>query len=96
MTIVTRSDFDKLKKIQNEINQAYAVTVRHAEKEDAWRALFNFVFTQERSGVVCNIVPEFDWYDPDTTYQEDVCAFIRAYNHLIEEIETYCLIIESE
>lgn len=33
-------------------------------------------------GGLCNdlkqIYPDFDWYDPDSSYEEDVCAFYNA------------------
>lgn len=28
---------------------------------------------------VCRLLPGFDWYDPDTSYQEDVDAFMYAF-----------------
>lgn len=44
-----------------------------------WEELYDKVFSKEISRQIFNNFPDFDYWDPDTTYQEDVCAFITAF-----------------
>lgn len=44
-----------------------------------WEELYDEVFSKEISRHIFNDFPDFDYRDPDTTYQEDVCAFITAF-----------------
>lgn len=46
---------------------------------EVWEELYDKVFSEEISRQVFNDFPDFHYYDPDTTYQEDVCAFIDAF-----------------
>lgn len=87
MLILKREEYDRLLHIHSVIRRAFYITLSNVENEDAWRALFKFVFREDVAGKIFDIVPDFDWDDPDTTYQEDVCAFINAFNKLIDEIE---------
>ncbi len=44
-----------------------------------WEELYDKVFSKEISRQIFNDFPDFNYSDPDTTYQEDVCAFITAF-----------------
>lgn len=44
----------------------------------SWEAKFDIIFSPELSQQFCKLAPSFDWYDPDTTYEEDVMAFFDA------------------
>lgn len=46
---------------------------------EVWEELYDKVFSKEISRQIFNDFPGFDYLDPDTTYQEDVCAFITAF-----------------
>ena len=47
---------------------------------DAWKELYNFVFSEEISKKIHERFPDFHYADPDTTYQEDVITFINAFS----------------
>lgn len=47
--------------------------------EGSWEVLYDKVFSEEIAGEIRKEFPDFGWYDPDTTYQEDVCAYINAF-----------------
>lgn len=49
------------------------------EGESAWENLYDKVFSEEISRRIFEEFPDFHYYDPDTTYQEDACAFIDAF-----------------
>ncbi len=49
------------------------------EGENVWENLYDKVFSEEISRQIFEEFPDFHYYDPDTTYQEDVCAFIDAF-----------------
>lgn len=49
--------------------------------DNAWEKLYHKVFSDEISRAICNTFPNFDWCDPDTSYYEDVNAFIEAFKN---------------
>lgn len=55
--------------------------------EEAWGSAYDIIFDGEDYRIVMECVPNFDWYDPDTSYQEDVCAFVWALEELIKDIK---------
>lgn len=54
--------------------------------DNAWKKLYDKVFSDEISRAICNKFPNFDWYDPDTSYYEDVNAFIEAFKNYAKNI----------
>ena len=61
-------------------NNAYNFT------EDEWENIYDIIFGDEVSGVVVDAIPNFDWFNPDTTYKEDVLAFIQAFLNIATDI----------
>lgn len=86
MHIVNDQDYLTLIRIQARVNEAYSKVVLFTDSEEGWEALFHFVFSDRISHKICEILPNFDWFDPDTTYQEDVCAFINAFDREMDEL----------
>lgn len=93
MHIINVRDYLKLKKTQLIIEDAYDKVIQSPYSEESWEALYHFVFSGNISGVIQETLPNFNWYDPDTTYQEDVCAFISAFSEEMDAIENNNLII---
>lgn len=79
MHIVSEDDYLILIRLQKTIDDAYDKVMESERSEEDWEALYNFVFSDRISLRICEILPGFEWFDPDTTYQEDVCAFIDAF-----------------
>lgn len=46
---------------------------------EVWEKLYDKVFSEEISRQIYEEFPDFNYYDPDTTYHEDVCTFINAF-----------------
>lgn len=46
---------------------------------------YDRIFSPAVSQRVCQLIPGFDWCDPDTSYQEDVDAFMYAFNAEMQE-----------
>ncbi len=46
---------------------------------EVWEELYDKVFSEEISRQIYEEFQDFSYYDPDTTYHEDVCAFINAF-----------------
>lgn len=84
MAFVTYEEYCILKVIEAKVNAATEYITPEWDDDD-WERLYHFVFSDKISRVVYNI-PDFDLYDPDTTYQEDVCAFINAFWREMDEI----------
>lgn len=87
MNIVNDYEYFILKKLQETIDRAYDKVVESECSEEAWEALYHFVFSDRVSNKIYEILPNFEWYDPDTTYQEDVCAFIGAFLIEMDELK---------
>ena len=49
--------------------------------DNVWEKLYYKVFSDEIYQVVCQRFPNFDWYDPNESYYEDVSAFIDAFKN---------------
>ena len=54
--------------------------------ELSWEDLYDIVFSKKVSKRIYEILPNFSWYDPDTTYQEDVVAFITQFKEYFKTI----------
>ena len=54
--------------------------------DTAWEKLYNKIFSDEISRAICKRFLSFDWYDPDTSYYEDVNAFIEAFKNYAKNI----------
>ena len=54
--------------------------------ELSWEDLYDIVFSKKVSKRIYKILPNFSWYDPDTTYQEDVVAFITQFKEYFKTI----------
>jgi hypothetical protein len=55
------------------------------ESEATWEMKYNLIFSDEVS-TRANALFTLDYYDPDTTYEEDVTAWVRAAEEKAEEV----------
>lgn len=51
-----------------------------------WKTKFSFVFSDAIAGAVRDIGIQVDWYDPDTSYEEDVMAYVNALREKADEL----------
>lgn len=51
-----------------------------------WSDVYDMIFSDNISRAALGIV-YFDWYDPDTTYYEDVMSFMSAFDEECEHIK---------
>lgn len=56
------------------------------EDWEPWSDVYDTIFSDDISKKALGIV-SFDWYDPDTTYYEDVMAFMSAFDEECEHIK---------
>ena len=58
--------------------------------DPVWERVYDAVFSDAVSIRVFSLFGKlnmsFDWYDPDTTYEEDVVAFARALKERVAEL----------
>ncbi len=63
--------------------------VETARQQNDWRTAFDLVFStpvsRTASSLIARLNLEFDYYDPDTSYEEDVLAYTTALNTFVEE-----------
>ena len=81
MTINLKSDIQSIIK---------SISILHAiaHSEVSWQTKFELVFTQADSvkDAIKGIGIELEWVDPDTSYEDDLMAFIQALDEIGEEL----------
>lgn len=66
------------------LGNAYEICKNDYE-HDAWKILYDWVFSDEISQKIFKKFPDFVYSDPDTTYYEDVEAFVSAFREYANE-----------
>ena len=61
-----------------ELQRLYFKAESIIKSDMSWEEKYELIFSPEISQKVFEIV-RFDYYDPDTTYEEDVMAFYNAF-----------------
>ena len=49
----------------------------------SWEAKYDLIFSPEISQEVFKLSRDFDYCDPDTTYEEDVMAFFNSFEEYL-------------
>lgn len=72
-----------------------AVTIAQLEDtDDAWETAYDLVFSKTGNRVISQCLAALDvsfadYYDPDTSYQEDVLAYVEALNKTTLKLEKF-------
>lgn len=77
------------KQISAYLNSLKDIAIENSTfSEDAgvWADLYDIVFSENVSRKIFKRF-KFDYYDPDASYREDVCAFIDAFDEYAKNIE---------
>lgn len=69
----------KLKKFRKLTKKAVKI---QDNQELTWEEKYDLIFSEKISGKA-----QIDWYDPDTTYEEDVRAFVDALKRRLARME---------
>lgn len=89
--IILEEDYTILKSILDKGNRlvdaAYAKWDGRTDDWSIWEPVYNRIFSEDMSRVIWSKLSGFDPYIPDTTYQEDVCAFWRAFKEEMDNAE---------
>lgn len=72
MAVLSDKKMAKLKKLNLIVNNIM-------EASFSWDEKFDLIFSDKVSGKVSKIY-HFSYYDPDTSYEEDVRAYVDAFN----------------
>ena len=68
------------KAIKQEIAYIIKDIKNQAWREEAtWEEVYDKIFSEKISQQIFEEFPDFHYSDPDTSYQEDVCAFVDAF-----------------
>jgi hypothetical protein len=65
------------------------------DSDVSWETKFELIFSPEISQAIFDTDISLDYYDPDTSYEEDVLAFVSAVKHKADEIRTVLQNINS-
>lgn len=77
--------WDAFERIQEFIKLAdQARTI--AESEADWETKYDLIFSPYLSQVIRSLEIQFEWYDPDTTYEADVRAYVSAISAKADEL----------
>jgi hypothetical protein len=76
------------------IENTIAVANETAKSDpDSWKMAYDLVFSKDCSQRAYTLLKDlnisFDYYDPDTSYEEDIEAFARALKNTCEEIAVF-------
>jgi hypothetical protein len=77
---MTQSVIDKLNKTLLHVNNIY-------NSDLDWETKYDLIFSENVSKYVFRTI-RLDYYDPDTSYEEDVTAFVNAFNDKMAEINS--------
>lgn len=89
-------EYNKLKRISYAkeisayLNDLWDITYKESKgdmDDEAWTELYDTVFSDKISKKIHLVYPGFTWYDPDTSYQEDVTAYIRGFEDYAKGLE---------
>ena len=86
MRLIAKENYEKLRGAYERIISFYNAACECSD-EDAWADAYDAIFGGGYCRIVRECVPSFDWYDPDASYQDDVCAFIWALEELMNNIK---------
>ena len=103
-TLINSPAWPMLKSLNNQLQQLVSNTMNQSvlsDKTDPWETAYGLVFSDLLSKPVHNALRELnqrlDYYDPDTSYEDDVLAFAHAVNEKVEQLQvlldsdnTYC------
>lgn len=75
----------------------YEDAVRTAKEgldgEDKWATLYDIVFSDHGNGRIAKLLRQMnhsiDYYDPDTTYEEDATAYLKALRAKYDELKQF-------
>ncbi len=81
---------NKINKFLSIYNEAKAIWDSGAE----WSLIYDMIFCEEIAKKL-NRLFDIEYYDPDTSYEEDVNAFMRAVKAKAEELEKILKNIEN-
>jgi hypothetical protein len=60
------------------LTSLYDQTIEIFESDLPWDTKYDLIFSENISVEVFNLI-KLDYYDPDTSYEEDVTAFVRYF-----------------
>lgn len=80
---VSQSEYEELQNFYEKLSKWEEEAILG---ELSWEDLYDIVFSEKVSKRIYKILPNFSWYDPDTTYQEDVVAFITQFKEYFKTI----------
>lgn len=69
----------------NIIKDLHAKANRICNSELSWEDKYRYIFSEDISGQVFALM-DLDYYDPDMDYEDDVRAFMDAFNEEVEKL----------
>ena len=68
----------ELKDLHKQVNEIFNSSVD-------WEVKYDLIFSKRVSGKINDLI-SLDYYDPDTSYEEDVTAFVNALNDKLQDL----------
>ena len=76
----------KLNKAAHTIKDRLLANKDKLGDRDVWEIIYDKIFSEEISKRVWQLY-NFDYYDPNTSYEEDVLAFLNAFDEELEHLK---------
>lgn len=68
-----------------ELKELYYKAKEIVDSDISWEAKYDMIFSEDISQQFFKLASSFTYYDPDTSYEEDVMAFYNAFTDYITE-----------
>jgi hypothetical protein len=85
MRLCAQEKYLRLIDAKNLADRVIEAAMKSGNDYDAWRDAFNIFFNDGGvADMVYDCIGSLDYYNPDTSYQEDVLAYYRAFDDLMK------------
>jgi hypothetical protein len=68
-----------------ELKSLYEIAKKVVESTATWEVKFDLIFSKDLSAKVFSLT-KIEYYDPDTSYEEDVMAFMQAFDEKMKSL----------
>ena len=83
--IISDKQYTKILELQNPLVSLYEEALEFWESDFSLEEKYDKIFSEDISKEVFRIAPYFSYYDPDSSYEEDILVFLRALNRYLYE-----------
>lgn len=81
---MVETNFQKMNLVY-ELQEILSLSKKIIDSELGWEEKYDLIFSESISKAVFRLI-DLDYYDPDTSYEEDVLAFVQALKDKVQDL----------